>query len=60
MKKIEAILLCYGKVAIKQEIEIKVKGVVYSSWGITKIKTRKKLKKIYSNKEIIAIYESAI
>jgi hypothetical protein len=60
MKKIEAILLCYGKVAIKQEIEIKVKEVIYSSWMITGIKTRKKLKKSYSKKQIIAIYESAI
>ena len=45
MKKIEAILLCYGNVAIKQEIEIKVKGVSYSSWMITGIKTRKNLEK---------------
>ncbi len=60
MKKIKAILLCYGNVAIKQEIEIKVKGVSYSSWMITGIKTRKKLKKIYTKKEIISIYESEL
>ena len=60
MKKIEAILLCYGNVAIKQEIEIKVKGVVYLSWKITGIKTRKKLKKIYTKREIISIYESEL
>lgn len=60
MKKIEAILLCYGNVAIKQEIEIKVKEVVYSSWMITGIKTKKKLKKIYTKKEIISIYESEL
>lgn len=60
MKKIEAILLCYGNVAIKQEIEIKVKGVSYSSWKITGIKTAKKLKKIYTKKQIVAIYESGI
>ncbi len=60
MKKIEAILLCYGNVAIKQEIEIKVKGVSYSSWMITEIKTRKNLEKTYTKKEIIEIYESGI
>lgn len=60
MKKIEAILLCYGNVAIKQEIEIKVKGVSYSSWMITGIKTRKNLEKTYTKKEIIEIYESGI
>lgn len=60
MKRIQAVLLCYGEVAIKQNIEIKIKGVVYSSWMITRIKTRKKLKKCYSKKQIISIYKSGI
>ena len=60
MKKIEAILKCYGQKALKQDIKIIRKGIDYNTWMIEKIKTAKKLKKMYSKKQIITIYESGI
>lgn len=60
MKKIEAILKCYGEKALKQDIKIIRKGIDYNTWMIEKIKTAKKLKKMYSKKQIITIYESGI
>ena len=58
MKKIEAILKCYGQKALKQDIKIIRKGIDYNTWMIEKIKTAKKLKKMYTKKQIITIYES--
>ena len=58
MKKIEAILKCYGQKALKQDIKIIRKGIDYNTWMIEKIKTAKKLKKMYTKKQIIRIYES--
>ncbi len=60
MKKIEAILKCYGQKALKQDIKIIRKGIDYNTWMIEKIKTAKKLKKMYTKKQIITIYESGI
>ncbi|QKF77478.1 hypothetical protein [Arcobacter defluvii] len=60
MKKIEAILKCYGEKALKQDIKIIRKGIDYNTWMIEKIKTAKKLKKMYTKKQIITIYESGI
>ncbi len=60
MKKIEAILKCYGQKALKQDIKIIRKGIDYNTWMIEKIKTAKKLKKMYTKKQIIRIYESGI
>ena len=36
------------------------KGIDYNTWMIEKIKTAKKLKKMYTKKQIITIYESGI
>ena len=60
MKKYDAILLCYGSIALKQKIEIKIKQAVYTSWMIEGIGTKKELIKIYTKKQIIAIYNSGI
>lgn len=60
MKKVDAILNCYGEKAMKQKIEIRIKQNVYTSWLIEGIKTAKKLKKIYTKEQIVAIYQSGI
>ncbi|MCT7642632.1 hypothetical protein [Aliarcobacter butzleri] len=60
MKKIDAILLCYGTNALKEDLEIIRKGISFNAWMIEGIKTAKKLKKIYTKKQIITIYESGI
>ncbi|MFW2565103.1 hypothetical protein ACN5O4_00800 [Aliarcobacter butzleri] len=60
MKKIDVILLCYGKDALERNFEIEVKGVLYTTWMIQGIETKEELEKIYSKKQIIDIYESGI
>lgn len=61
MKKLDAILMCYGKDALEQNFEIEVKGVLYTAWMIEGIKTKEELENIYSKKQIIIdIYESGI
>ncbi|MCG3717673.1 hypothetical protein [Aliarcobacter butzleri] len=60
MKKIDAILLCYGTNALKQKIEIKIKQIVYTSWMIEGINTKEELMKMYTKRQIITIYESGI
>ena len=59
MKKIEAILKCYGEKALKQDTKIIRKGIDYNTWMIEEIETKEELEKIYSKKQIIDIYESA-
>ena len=58
MKKFKAILLCYGKVALTMNFELKYKAVNYTTWMIEGIETREELLKKYSKKQIILIYES--
>ncbi len=60
MKKIDAILMCYGKDALEQHFEIEIRGVLYCAWMIERIETKEELEKIYSKKQIIDIYESGI
>ncbi|MDX9742643.1 MAG: hypothetical protein RBT59_02365 [Arcobacteraceae bacterium] len=60
MKKIYAILMCYGKDALEQHFEIEIRGVLYCAWMIERIETKEELEKIYSKKQIIDIYESGI
>ena len=60
MKKIDAILMCYGKDALEQHFEIEIRGVLYCAWMIERIETQEELEKIYSKKQIIDIYESGI
>jgi hypothetical protein len=60
VKKIDAILMCYGKDALEQHFEIEIRGVLYCAWMIEKIETKEELEKIYSKKQIIDIYESGI
>lgn len=60
MKKIKAILLCYGKIAFEKEIEIEFNGEYYNAWIIEGIETKKELLRAYSKKQIILIYESGL
>lgn len=60
MKKIDVILMCYGKNALEQNFEIDRKGVLYTAWCIEEIETREKLEKMFRKKEIIDIYESGL
>jgi hypothetical protein len=60
VKKIDAILMCYGKDALEQHFEIEIRGVLYCAWMIERIETKEELEKIYSKKQIIDIYESGI
>lgn len=60
MKKIDAILMCYGKDALEQHFEIEIRGVLYCAWMIERIETKEELEKTYSKKQIIDIYESGI
>lgn len=60
MKKIDAILMCYGKDALERNFEIEIKGVLFTVWCIEGIETKEELEKIYSKKQIIDIYESGI
>lgn len=60
MKKINVILMCYGKNALEQNFEIEIRGVLYTAWMVENIETKEKLEKIYSKKQILDIYESGI
>ena len=60
MKKIDVILMCYGKDALEQNFEIEIRGVLYTAWFIEEIATKEELKKVISKKQIIDIYESGI
>ena len=51
-------VLCYGKVALTMNFELKYKAVNYTTWMIEGIETREELLKKYSKKQIILIYES--
>ena len=43
MNKFKAILLCYGKVALTMNFELKYKAVNYTTWMIEGIETREEL-----------------
>ena len=58
MNKFKAILLCYGKVALTMNFELKYKSVDYTAWMIEGIYTKEEILKKYSKKQIIFIYES--
>jgi hypothetical protein len=60
MKKIDVILMCYGKHALEQNFEIEIRGVLYTAWMVENIETKEELEKIFTRKEIVAIYESGI
>ena len=60
MKKIDVILMCYGKDALEQNFEIKEKGILYTAWMIEEIETKEKLEKMFRKKEIFDIYESGM
>lgn len=60
MKKIDVILMCYGKDALERNFEIEVKGVLYTAWMVEMIKTKEELEEMFTKKEIIDIYESGI
>jgi hypothetical protein len=60
MKKIDVILMCYGKDALERNFEIEVKEVLYTAWMVETIKTKDELEKKFSKKQIIYIYESGI
>ena len=62
MKKLDAILMCYGKDALEKNFEIELKGggVLYTAWVIENIEEKEDLEKMFSKKQIIYIYESGI
>ncbi len=60
MKKIDAILMCYGIDALEKKSEIEIRGVLYTAWFIEGVETREDLERMYSEKQIIDIYESGI
>ena len=60
MKKIDVILMCYGKDALERNFEIEEKGVLYTAWFIEEIMTKEELEKIFTRKKIVAIYESGV
>jgi uncharacterized protein (DUF2225 family) len=60
MKKINLIIMCYGKDALEQNFEIEIRGVLYTAWMIEDIETKEELEKMFTEKEIVDIYESGI
>jgi hypothetical protein len=60
MKKINVIIMCYGKDALERNFEIEIRGVLYTAWMIEDIETKEELEKIFTEKEIVDIYESGI
>lgn len=60
MKKIDVILMCYGKNALERNFEIEEKGVLYTACMVENIETKEELEKMFSKKQIIDIYESGI
>ena len=46
MKKIDVILMCYGKDALERNFEIKQKGILYTSWMIEGIEKKEELEKL--------------
>jgi hypothetical protein len=60
MKKIDGILMCYGKDALEQNFEIELKGVLYTAWMVENIKEKEELQKIFTQSQIISIYESGL
>jgi hypothetical protein len=60
MKKIDVILMCYGKDALEQNFEIELKGVLYTAWMVENIKEKEELQKIFTQSQIISIYESGL
>jgi hypothetical protein len=60
MKKINLIIMCYGKDALERNFEIEIRGVLYTAWMIEDIETKEELEKMFTEKEIVDIYESGI
>jgi hypothetical protein len=60
MKKINVIIMCYGKDALERNFEIEIRGVLYTAWMIEDIETKEELEKMFTEKEIVDIYESGI
>ena len=58
MKKIDVILMCYGKDALERNFEIEIRGVLYTAWMIEEVETKEELEKMFTKQEIIDIYES--
>lgn len=58
MKKIDVILMCYGKDALERNFEIEIRGVLYTAWMIEGVETKEELEKMFTKQEIIDIYES--
>ena len=58
MKKIDVILMCYGKNNLERNFEIEIRGVLYTAWMIEGVETKEELEKMFTKQEIIDIYES--
>lgn len=51
---------CYGSTALKKNLLIRYKGIEYTAWKVEDIETFDDLQKVYTDNEIIYIYESGI
>lgn len=60
MKAIDLILKCYGKDKLDEDFTIEGNGILYTSWMIQDIETKKELLKIFTKKQIFQIYISGI
>lgn len=63
MKKwniIAVLKVCYGSTALKKNLLIRYKGVVYTAWEVEGYDTFSELQEYYTDDEIIYIYESGI
>lgn len=60
MKKIDAILECYGKEKFEEKFEIGIDGELFTGWYIYGLDTKEQLLQWFSKKQILEIYESGI
>ena len=60
MKKIDAILECYGKEKFEEKFEIGIDGELFTGWYIYGLDTKEQLLQWFSKNQILEIYESGI
>ena len=60
MKKIDAILKCYGKEKFEQKFEVKIDGELFTGWYIYGLDKKEQLLQWFSKKQILEIYENGV
>lgn len=60
MKKIDLILMVYGKRAFDKNLTIKYQGEEFSSWYIEDFEKKEQLISKFTEDEIVLIYESGV